>query len=92
MDLVHNETAYIKPDQPEFDFYLRSLLYLIKPSETFYAETKDVPNITNKATSILFILVFVEQILHLIKDGKFNGKISDGVASMTAGIFLLMPK
>ena len=92
MDLAQNSTAYIKPDEPQIDFYLRSLLYLIKPSETFYADTKDVPNITNKATSVLFILVFVEQIIHLIKDGKFNGKISDGIASMTAGIFLLMPK
>lgn len=75
----------------EISFRTRALFYLLSPEETFFEHADEVPNITNRASEVFFVLVFVEQLIFLLKDGKFNGKLSDAISSMSAGIILLFP-
>ncbi len=75
----------------EYTFRTRALFYLLTPEETFFEKAQDVPNITNRASEVFFVLVFIEQIVHFLKVGKFNGTLSDAVSSMSAGIILLFP-
>lgn len=74
-----------------WSFKTRALFYLLTPQETFFEKAEDVPAIDKGASEVFFILVFVEQLAYLLRDGKFNGKISDAVASMSGGIILLFP-
>ena len=73
----------------EYSFRTRALFYLLTPEETFFEHSKDVPNIDKRASEVFCVLVFIGQFFYLIKDGKFNGKLSDAIGSMSAGIILL---
>lgn len=35
--------------------------------------------------------MFVEQIIFLLKDGRFNGRMADGITSISAGIIHALP-
>ena len=37
-------------------------------------------------------MIIIEQILFYIKEKRFNGKLSDGIISISAGVILLFPK
>lgn len=63
--------------QNENLFVLRSMFYLLKPSETFIKNEHEVPDLTKKSVPIFFAIMFVEQIILLLKNGKFSGRIED---------------
>jgi alkylglycerol monooxygenase len=71
---------------------LRAMFYLLTPQETYYEFKDDVPNVTFQVTPIFYSFIFVEQIIHLIKNGRFNGSLSDTITSLSAGMVSLLPK
>ncbi len=72
-------------------FILRSLFYLLHPNETYYKDLDQVPDLTAQAGNWFIILMFVEQAIFLLKDGRFNGRFSDAVTSIGAGIIHALP-
>ena len=61
-------------------FYtLRSIFYLLYPKETYYKNLDDVPDLTIGAFKLFFSFMFIEQIIFLLKHGKLNGRVNDGV-------------
>jgi len=77
--------------QNENLFVLRSMFYLLKPSETFIKNEHEVPDLTKKSVPIFFAIMFVEQIILLLKNGKFSGRIEDVITSVGAGIIHTFP-
>jgi hypothetical protein len=41
---------------------------------------------------MFLVMMIVEQVLFLLKDGRFNMRASDFVTSISAGIFHALPK
>lgn len=60
-------------------FTLRSIFYLLKPSETFYKNVSDVPDYTAKAFNIFFSFIIIEQIILLIQNQKICFRLNDTV-------------
>ncbi len=72
-------------------YVLRSLFYLLHPNETYYKSLDQVPDLTAQAGNWFLILMIVEQVIFLLKDGRFNGRLSDAITSMSAGIIHALP-
>ena len=72
-------------------YKLRAMFYLMTPDETFYETRSEVPNLPITVANVFYSFIIVEQILHLIQHGKFNGSLSDAISSMTAGIISILP-
>ena len=80
MDVVNNVT-HREPVDVENIFILRSMFYLVKPSETYYEYHEEVPNLTSESMKFYFAFFFLEQFIFLFKNGKFNGRLCDVVSS-----------
>lgn len=72
-------------------YILRSMFYLLHPNETYIKELKNVPDFTAKAGNMFIALILVEQAIFLLKHGRFNGRISDSLTSLGAGIYHTFP-
>lgn len=72
-------------------YAMRSMFYLLTPSETFYEHKYQVPDLPLKSMEVFFGFIFVENIIHLAQEGKLAGSVSDGITSVTAGMLSLIP-
>jgi alkylglycerol monooxygenase len=72
-------------------YTIRSIFYLLSPNETFFENIEDVPDLTQKASDTFVLLVLIEQLISLIKNGRLNGKPNDVVASVSAAIISRLP-
>lgn len=73
-----------------YDF--RSIFYLLTPNETYFEHTKDVPDLTENANNIFFAIILVEQLICLVKYGRFNGNLNDAITSVSAGMISTFPR
>ena len=73
-------------------FTLRSIFYLLKPSETFYENVNDVPDYTSRAFNIFFTFILLEQMILIAKNGKITFRLNDTVSSLSAGIISVLPQ
>lgn len=72
-------------------YVLRALFYLVHPNETYYKELDEVPDLVAESGNWFLVLMMLEQIVYLIKEGRFNGRLSDGITSISAGIIHVLP-
>lgn len=70
---------------------LRSMFYLLHPNETYFKELDQVPDFTAQAGNMFIGLMLVEQVIYLLRYGRFNGRMSDAITSMSAGIIHALP-
>ena len=71
---------------------LRSIFYLLTPNETYYERTQDVPDLDTEGGSVMMSFMILEQIIFLIKHGRFNGRINDAITSLGSVIIMSLPK
>lgn len=92
INISENQSLFESLMQNENLFVFRAMFYLLMPSETYFKEEKDVPDLTTEAVPLFFVLIFIEQIVFLIKNGRFNGRVDDIVTSVAAGMVHALPK
>ena len=80
MDTIINGTIEKSSLKVDDFLLLRSMLYLVKPSETYYENAEEVPDLVVEVLKFFFGFILIEQIIFLLKDGKFNGRMSDAVS------------
>ena len=73
-------------------YRIRSIFYLLTPSETYYESTSDVPDLTTDALNLFYALMLVEQVVFILRYGRFNGKTSDAITSFGSLIIISLPK
>lgn len=71
-------------------FDVRSLFYLLTPRETYYEKVDDVPDLTLNAANLFFVFIVIEQVISLLKNGRFSGRFNDSVRSIISFSILLM--
>jgi hypothetical protein len=86
INISENQSLFESLMQNENLFVFRAMFYLLMPSETYFKEEKDVPDLTTEAVPLFFVLIFIEQIVFLIKNGRFNGRVDDILTSVAAGM------
>ena len=60
-------------------YLLRAMFYVLTPNETSIKRVEDVPDIPVKASNMFFLLIFIEQIIFLIKKRRIMFRVNDGV-------------
>jgi hypothetical protein len=60
-------------------YSVRSVFYLLTPTETYYAKQEDVPDLSVNAFNVMMSFIFFEQLIFLAKHGRFSGRINDSV-------------
>jgi alkylglycerol monooxygenase len=71
---------------------LRSLFYLLTPSETSYAKLEDVPKFVDKAPPFFFALVLLEIIILNLQNQRSRlPRQNDMFSSLSAGVISLLP-
>lgn len=81
----------VRTGYDEHIYMLKAMFYLLTPNETFYEKREDVPDLTGKASKYFLGLILIEQIIFIIKNGRFNGRLSDGITSISAGMVTSLP-
>ena len=87
----HNTTLSLDDMYRHLSFGLRSMFYLVTPNETYMKTKEDVPNLPVNSLFFYFWFISIEQLIHIAKHGKINGSMSDCIASVSAGMFSIIP-
>ncbi|KAJ8035558.1 Alkylglycerol monooxygenase [Holothuria leucospilota] len=69
---------------------VRRLFYVVTPNETYAEHIEDVPKYINEAAVFFLVGIALEFIVGLLKEGKSVIRLSDGISSMTAGMFMVL--
>lgn len=72
-------------------YILRAMFYVLTPNETHIQKVEDVPDIPVKASNMFFLLIFIEQIVFLIKKRRITFRTNDGIVSVSAGVISALP-
>ncbi|CAF0769890.1 unnamed protein product [Brachionus calyciflorus] len=72
-------------------FTLRSIFYLLKPSETYFDKVENVPDFTSRAFNVFFSFIIIEQIILVYRKRKIMFRLNDTISSLSAGMISIFP-
>lgn len=70
---------------------MRTMFYMMKPSETAFQTVEEVPDYVKKATPFFIFLILLELVISWILKGKPSGRLDDTLTSMSAGVVSRLP-
>ncbi|XP_074509024.1 alkylglycerol monooxygenase [Sebastes fasciatus] len=70
---------------------IRSMFFMITPSESYFEKVEDVPQYVQQATPFFIGLMVLELVVGLLKTGAPVMTISDGFTSISAGMISRLP-
>lgn len=73
-------------------FVVRGMFYLLSPNETYFERIEEVPDIRKLSGNWFIGFMVIEQILFIIKHGRFNGTIADSITSLANGMVYGLPE
>lgn len=76
----------------EHSYAIRAMFYMLTPNETYIDNLENVPDIKTMAGNYFLGFMFIEQLIFIIKYGRFNGRFSDAITSITAGMIYGLPE